>query len=331
MTCQPQVIPILSNTNSFWFQIHPQIVKYLEPDSELAMKSTTQMAELYWLSDMLQDTERLVRELLQITLNKYGINHAYTVEQMINLAGTAMLDDQDMQSAERFLLTAIQVNRRVFKGQGPDSTLGYRELSNLYHRPGKYEEGIRVAEALVRMQCDKPHINWRTTYQNLFSGIGIGSQMVGDYRRAESVLRMCILWDIKMGRLIFWRARRLQRLADTQVGLKYTEEAARRYEECYGFWSKQENGEKYEKEDPIFYKSKIREALRKSYSCQGLYPDADAFKTRLEHLAENRDITTFHLERERKWCRFEDDEYISDVDYHQTSKRRRASCTREDA
>jgi tetratricopeptide (TPR) repeat protein len=301
-------------------KIHPHILKTFTPESELGMLSTRLMAEMYFHDDNLDGSERLCRQLLQIALNKLGAKHLFTVETMRSLVITLHSKEMPpLKSLEQFLCTAIQVKKKSaleFLGD----TWGYLNLANIYLYLKDYDQTIRLLKAVLKSGCEKHEVQSTVTGDGFYL-LCKTTHDSGNYHKAESMLRMGLSWQIRFGACIYYRPFRVGRLGNILVELKYTEEATSMFEVLYGYWSKKENrdsrGNLVNLTTDI---SHARETLRKLYTLQGLHREDYSFESRLRCIGEIDDFSHLLVERERKWCRFEDDEYRADVAYQPKRK-----------
>jgi len=317
--------------------IHPQILKGFAPDSVLAIRSMELMALIYHHLFSYEEAEKVKRHLLQITLNKYGIKSSKTLRFMADVAEikSLILDDDNetefrtgLRLCEKLLHTAIQINRALPRDS--ETTFAYQELCRVYRDLENYEESNRLTKEIIRSNSQIHGSEYKQIIGDMY-WLAKGMKQSGDYERAESIFRFLVLWMIKLqglsGYYLFWR---IPRLADALLAADYVTEAARRYEEGYRFWTAQKPDEQYIQYDIDYWPAEIRKGLRKAYSSQGLYSDPASFEARLEAVKEKGEITTVHLERERKWCRFERDQYSSEVEYQPERRRRGLSWIQVD-
>jgi hypothetical protein len=312
--------------------IHPQILQEFAADSEVAMRSMELMADIYGHNYLLLEAESLARQLLQISLNKFGQKNKTTARVLLDFAerNSVVLDGEAtgeyksrLKTCEHLMLTAIQVNRKLSNYSG--DTWGYNELCRVYRDMEDYEGSIQLTRDIIRSHCYNKATVSKATLSFLY-WIGKALKQSGKYEKAESIFRLLVIWMVElMGLSYYYLWWRLPRLADALLDANYETEAARRYEESYRFWTNQEYNAQYTEEDIIFWTEVVERGLRKAYALQGLYNDPGGVEARLEAVKANGVVTTVHLEHERKWDRFERDAYRDAVEYQPRKKRRGVS------
>jgi hypothetical protein len=312
----------------FHEKIHPQIVKKFGFDHELSMRSTAFVAELCNDVGRTGDSEMMFRQLFQISLSKFGLRHVFTTSIMCALVNVLTPDvwthqfDLEKATLISFTSNSIEIQEKYL--QTIDPTFGYRTLAAIHMQSKRLDESIRLLKKVVRLGCKDTSTFSRKNGENLF-WLSFTVYKNQQYHRAEALFRAYFSWNIEFDWGRYWRPFRTRNYAMILFRLGYLEEATMRWEEFYGFFSKKETQNEYAsmKGRITDYLSMSSGELKNLYALQGLHLDETSLESRLNYVAKHKDFDTFLMDRERKWCRFEDDEYKADIVYRLTKKRRK--------
>ncbi|KAH8597696.1 hypothetical protein B0O99DRAFT_64775 [Bisporella sp. PMI_857] len=291
--------------------IHPQIVRAFGPESDIALNSMSLMGMLNRCLERYDEAETYDRQKVQITLNKYGFKHPLTIKYMHILATTLFCKSRVspvgkdlLRSGKELSGTALQIElskvsrESIYEGR----FICYAELlSGL----GEHEESLRILREIVVRGWSATGYENADTLANL-SYYALSLCSAGRYEQTVSLSHFYLPVQVEvMGMSYFELPFGIEKFAVALEHLGCWEEATARYEEAYLYYMK---GNSPGTESAAF----VKQALRKCYTTQGLYPEGQAFADRLDRVLGREVQTTLHLERRRKFCWFVGDEYWED-------------------
>ncbi|KAH8588120.1 hypothetical protein B0O99DRAFT_601131 [Bisporella sp. PMI_857] len=280
-------------------QNHDQIVKVFGATSEVGLRSRALMAKIKRYLERREETEILLRQVVQIALNKYGVNHDQTIRYMRDLAKNIIATSSTKKSKELLISgeglvrRLIYVDRTVFQASKFNMAIHYWTLGRILQIEERYEESIAVfREGLQERKAvygiDHPRTLNRT--MDLASSL----RKTGRYVECERLSRLCCLLIIRSP--VFQKSlsnefliKIMNQLMLSLEDMGNIEEASKRAEELYWIFFRK-HGEYHQKT------IQATERLRSYYSELGLYQHEDIFGQRQRAIREMNAFTRLHLE-----------------------------------
>jgi tetratricopeptide (TPR) repeat protein len=176
--------------------VHETILDLVDPETELALESTSLMADIFYYLDQDTEADKLRRQVLQIRLNTLGLTSGLTLIAMRKVASMLTVSDQFRES-EILLQYIVQLHEKVV-GISEEAILhDVRQLADALRDQGRYRESEnlfwKIADrSKISLGPDHPDTLWS------YCGIAYCLTSQGLFQESERLLRTTYEQQLKV-------------------------------------------------------------------------------------------------------------------------------------